>query len=73
MFPNKVISVSDSILWKFTFILKHLQDKDIKVEDLWVAVSPHFEDINQFILCLDALFVLDKLEYDTNHEVLKLC
>jgi hypothetical protein len=70
MFPNKVISVSESIIWKSTYILKMLQEKDLTIPYLWMKTSHKFEDINQFILCMDALFILGKVEYNSSCGVL---
>jgi hypothetical protein len=70
MFPNKVISVSESIIWKSTYVLKMLQGRDLTIPYLWMKTSHKFEDINQFILCIDALFVLGKIEYNNNYGVL---
>jgi hypothetical protein len=70
MFPNKVISVSESIIWKSTYVLKMLQEKDLTISYLWMKTSHEFEDINQFILCMDALFVLGKVEYNNTYGVL---
>jgi hypothetical protein len=73
MFPNKVISVSESIIWKSTHVLKMLQESDLTIPYLWMKTSREFEDINQFILCMDALFVLGKVEYNNNYGVLTSC
>jgi hypothetical protein len=70
MFPNKVISVSESIIWKSTYVLRMLQERDLTIPYLWMKISREFEDINQFILCVDALFVLGKIEYNNNYGVL---
>jgi hypothetical protein len=70
MFPNKVISVSESVIWKSTYILRILQERDVSISYLWMKISHEFEDINQFILCIDALFVLGKIEYNNDYGVL---
>jgi hypothetical protein len=70
MFPNKVISVSESIIWKFPLVLEMLQKQDMSVDNLWKKTASKFDDINHFIICLDALYLLEKIEYNDNYEVL---
>jgi hypothetical protein len=73
MFPNKVISISESIIWKLTYILETLNEKDYSIEKLWGQVSTKFEDINQFIIGLDILFILHKIEYNENIGGISIC
>lgn len=71
MLPNKVISISESIIWRFPIIIDELKKENLRVDDLWEKLSTKFEDVNQFIMCLDALFILNNLEYNESYEVLK--
>lgn len=71
MFPNKVVAIKESILWYFPDILEHLLNEDLEVEELWQKVKKNIKDINVFILILDALFVLGKLEYCERYGVIK--
>ncbi|MDR2407715.1 MAG: hypothetical protein LBE13_06355 [Bacteroidales bacterium] len=71
MFPNKVISVKESILWKLVKIIEILNSHSMLIITLWGKVSHHFDDINQFIFCLELLYVMDKLEYSENYKVVE--
>jgi superfamily I DNA and/or RNA helicase len=71
MLPNKVISVKDSILWKLIKVVDALKSKSMLVLSLWEKASSEFEDINQFIFCLEVLYVLDKIEYSENYKVVE--
>lgn len=71
MLPNKIISVSDSIIWKLPYILEVIKQGEISTINLYSAVSQRFTDVSEFILCLDALYLLDRFEYNEKHEVIK--
>lgn len=69
--PNKLIPFKDSILAKTVFVLNVLVDSDEKAEDLYEKTKLFFEDINQFILALDVLFVLEKIEFEKELKVFR--
>jgi hypothetical protein len=71
MFPNKVISVNESVFWKLIKIVENLKSHSMLIITLWGKVSHHFDDINQFIFCLELLYVMDKLEYSENYKVIE--
>lgn len=71
MLPNKIISVADSLIWKLPYIIDIVKKGDIAVEELFSSVMHRFEDASEFILCLDALYLLDRIEFDDNAEVIK--
>ena len=57
--PNKLISFKDCTLAKTVFILDKLRDSDFSVIRLYEQVELYFEDLNEYILALDILYVLE--------------
>lgn len=62
--PNKLISFQDCILAKTVYILEKISDSDFSVIGLYEQVETHFEDLNEYMLALDVLYVLDKIKYN---------
>lgn len=58
MLPNKVISIKDSILWKLPDVIKVIKESNNLV-DVYYALENVFEDMNDFLLCIDILYILD--------------
>ena len=61
--PNKVVSLDDSVIGRISWILRG-DPKDCSVIDLFYRLSDRFESIDQFILALDVLFVLGRIDVD---------
>ncbi|WP_342503881.1 ABC-three component system middle component 7 [Lysinibacillus sp. FSL L8-0126] len=62
--PNKVINFSESIIGKMPFILKCLSKEEMTVKELFFDTQDYFDDIDEFIYALDALFLLDAVTVD---------
>lgn len=62
--PNKLISFQDCILSKTVYILEEISDSDFSVVRLYEQVEIHFEDISEYMLALDVLYVLGKIKYN---------
>lgn len=71
MLPNKIISIADSLIWKLPYILDIVMQGELTVTNLFSCVARNFEDANEFILCLDTLYLLDRIKYDEKYEVVK--
>jgi hypothetical protein len=69
--PNKVIKYEESVIGKIIFLLDELKHKELTPSELYNAVSDKFDDINQFILAVDVLYLLDAIEYEQESEVLR--
>ncbi|WP_100489203.1 ABC-three component system middle component 7 [Sporolactobacillus pectinivorans] len=70
--PNKLIPFQSSIIAKMTYVLESLNlERKINIEQLFNDLSSKFEDINQFILTLDVLFAIKKIELDPDEKVIK--
>lgn len=70
IFPNKVVNIEDCVLSKIICILKVLIIQPISTYELYTKVKKNFDDLDQFILALDVLFVLEKVKLDEEWEVL---
>ena len=69
--PNKLISFQDCILAKTVYILEKISDSDFSVIRLYEQVEIHFEDINEYMLALDVLYVLGKIKYNEGLQVIQ--
>lgn len=69
--PSKVTPYKRSILSKFPPILSELQKKDMRVVDLYEKMKKKNVAIDDFIEALDCLFVLGKVEFMPDKEVLR--
>ena len=69
--PNKLISFKDCILSKSIYILEKISDSDFSVIELYEKVETHFEDLNEYMLALDVLYVLGKIKYDEELRVIQ--
>lgn len=62
--PNKVIRFNESIIGKMTFILKELSGSQMTIEELYSNTIDDFEEIDEFIISLDVLYLLDSIVID---------
>lgn len=69
--PNKTIHYETSILSKLPTILRILEDGQLSPATLYQKIRSEFADINQFLLAIDTLFILEKIEFKNGD--LKLC
>lgn len=67
--PNKVISFSESIIGKMPIILKCLSKEEMTVKELFFTTQDYFDEIDEFIYALDALFLLDAIKVDIDKGV----
>jgi hypothetical protein len=64
-FPNKFTSFDRSILAKISMLIIDEEDS-ISLSELIDLRLGKFEDISEFMLALDVLYVLGKIELDEN-------
>ena len=69
--PNKAVSYEASILSKLPTILRVLKIEKVSPAALYHRTQTEFADINQFLLAIDTLFVLEKIEFENGD--LRLC
>lgn len=61
--PNKVISLSDSALAMAPMIIE-CGPMPISLKELYSRVGPEFNDADAFLLTLDLLFAIGRLDVD---------
>ena len=61
--PNKVITLRDSALGKTPMILR-AKEVQVNLGALYRTVGKEFESIDQFLLTLDVLYVLGRIDID---------
>lgn len=62
--PNKLIPFNKCVLAKVVYILKELEAGNKSCVEVFTKVRHQFEDINEYILALDVLYVLEKITVD---------
>lgn len=67
--PNKFVSFEKSILNKLDVLMK-LDIKDIEIIELYRRTSKNFDNIDQFIITIDVLYVLGCIDIDFDNRIL---
>ena len=62
--PSKVTSYKESVISKFPIVLESLSYSNETPRQLYEKEKPTFNDINEYMEVLDALFLLGKVGYD---------
>lgn len=70
--PSKTIPFKDSIAHKMTCILS-IEFQEIKLVDLYNNTKNKFSGIEEFIYSLDALYVLGKIDIDSDMGMIRKC
>lgn len=68
--PNKVVTVRESCLALSTLIMRGYPNP-ISVAHLYEDLSEKFESVDQFLLTLDFLFVMNKVQIDLEEGMLR--
>lgn len=69
--PNKVTSLKESVIGKIAFILEAISEAEQNITELYINAGNKFEDINEFILALDVLYVLEVIEINQDKKVIR--
>lgn len=73
MLPNKTITYNESVISKFSLVLEFLQNKkSAKAGVLYEKLKNQFKSIHVFVQTLDCLFVLGKIKFNNDMEIV-LC
>lgn len=68
IYPNKNIKLEDSIIFKMTSILQNKNNK-INIHELYLKTINEFNNIDEFILSIDVLYILDVIDIDFRTEM----
>ena len=66
--PNKVVPLDTSVIGRIVDILK-AGPLPVRVEELFAEVGEQFESVDQFLLALDVLYILDRIDVDFQREM----
>lgn len=61
--PNKVVTLEASALGLIGFVMEQ-GPAQIGLTQLYARVSKHFSSVDQFLLAIDLLFILGRIEVD---------
>jgi len=67
--PSKVCNFKNSTLSKLPIILEKISTKSISLNELYLEVGKKFDDISEFLLAIDSLYILDSIEVLEGGEV----
>lgn len=62
--PNKLYSYKESTLSKLPAILARLEIEPLTVLELYNTIGKEFDDISDYIECLDCLYILERIDID---------
>jgi len=68
--PNKFTPFDQTVLSKLHIILSKI-DRETPITNLFLETESNFNDINEFILTLDVLFVLQCISIDFKEGIIK--
>lgn len=68
--PNKMTPLDDSILGKIGYLIVD-NEHEMKLVDLLELRLRKFSDIAEFLLALDALYVLGKIDFDEKKGIIR--
>lgn len=71
-YPNKLISVKDSILMSMLKILQSIPSAGISCVELQIIMSRHM-DIEEFVEAMTNLFAISHIFIDENKIIKRLC
>lgn len=71
IFPDKLVAFQDSIIAKSVCVLQAVETQSLAVSDLFVKTRDSFEDISEFLLALDTLYLIGKIEFNDIAQVIE--
>ncbi|MEZ8341009.1 ABC-three component system middle component 7 [Vibrio cyclitrophicus] len=70
--PTKSTPLEESIIYKMTYILS-VNFESITILDLYRKTKRYFSNIDELVWSLDVLYILNKIEIDTDSGVITKC
>lgn len=71
IYPNKNITVKNSIIYKMLAILEAQENYEMNIHDLYSKTKKKFNNADEFILSLDVLYILDMIEVEFETEIIR--
>lgn len=69
--PSKIINYKESIIGKFSFILDEISNKEINIYELFDKLKKKFNNVEEYLVTLEVLYLLNKIEILEDSEVIK--
>ena len=69
--PRKIINNDESIIGKFSFILDEISNKEINIYELFDKLKKKFNNVEEYLVTLEVLYLLNKIEILEDSEVIK--
>lgn len=69
--PSKIINYDESIIGKFTFILDEISLRQFNIYELFDKLKKKFDSLEEYLLTIEVLYLLNKIELCENSEVIK--
>ena len=69
--PSKIINYDESIIGKFSFILDEISNKEINIYELFDKLKKKFNNVEEYLVTLEVLYLLNKIEILEDSEVIK--
>lgn len=69
--PSKIINYNESIIGKFSFILDEISNKEINIYELFDKLKKKFNNVEEYLVTLEVLYLLNKIEILGDSEVIK--
>lgn len=69
--PSKIINYDESIIVKFSFILDEISNKEINIYELFDKLKKKFNNVEEYLVTLEVLYLLNKIEILEDSEVIK--
>ena len=68
---SKIINYDESIIGKFSFILDEISNKEINIYELFDKLKKKFNNVEEYLVTLEVLYLLNKIEILEDSEVIK--
>lgn len=69
--PSKIINYDESIIGKFSFILDEVSKKESNIYELFDKLKKKFNNVEEYLVTLEVLYLLNKIEILEDSEVIK--
>ncbi|WP_367998762.1 ABC-three component system middle component 7 [Photobacterium sanguinicancri] len=70
--PSKTFPINETVLFKSTKILSKLKE-EMEIVKLYSSTKRNFDNVSEFTLALDLLYILDLIDIDLDNGVVKKC
>lgn len=69
-FPNKITSLSESVIGKGVIVLKIISKQDLSIIDLYKRIKRSFVSFSEYVDTLDYLFAINKIVLNDKGDLL---